>query len=232
MAGGDGGEDVVVKSEFILVREKEKEKENTNDKPKKEDNSDNNGQSNKSKKGKGRNKDRPPPVKFDRASKLCPILVDISENTKEPPKCQFPNCAFQHDVKKYLENRKTPEEMGMAEGNRCPVFDKLGKCARGATCIFHKAHVVLGEDEVARNKVDAGKVERVGKEEANHLEKELQQKLWKKKIDFKKVDEIVDRAYKNREESMKAKEKGDAEDELKPPPEKMVKVEEIGRATA
>ena len=72
--------------------------------------------SNKKEKNKGRNKNRPPPMKFQRSSKLCPVLVKISSETTDAsessnlsvnklPTCTFPNCQFQHDVNTYLQNK-------------------------------------------------------------------------------------------------------------------------------
>ena len=72
--------------------------------------------SNKKEKNKGRNKNRPPPMKFQRSSKLCPVLVKVSSETTDAsessnlsvnklPTCTFPNCQFQHDVNTYLQNK-------------------------------------------------------------------------------------------------------------------------------
>ena len=66
----------------------------------------------KENKNRGRNKNRPPPMKFERSSKLCPIHVDVSpergtvaESTNKLPQCTFPNCQFQHDAKAYVESK-------------------------------------------------------------------------------------------------------------------------------
>ena len=62
---------------------------------------------------RGRNKKRPPPLKFDRSSKLCPVYVDVSperdtlgeSSANKLPQCTFPNCQFQHNAKAYIENK-------------------------------------------------------------------------------------------------------------------------------
>ena len=59
----------------------------------------------KQEKNKGRNKKRPGPMKFDRSSKLCPTLVDVSPECTILQKCTFPNCQFQHDAKTFLANK-------------------------------------------------------------------------------------------------------------------------------
>ena len=63
-----------------------------------------NGPKNKKDKNKGRNKKRPAPMKFERSSKLCPTLVDVTPE-KEPEKCTWLNCQFQHDVKTFIDNK-------------------------------------------------------------------------------------------------------------------------------
>ena len=65
--------------------------------------------STKHEKVRGRNHNRPGPIKFNRADKLCPSLNRIREN-EEGKQCTFPNCAFQHDVEKYLANK--PPDIG------------------------------------------------------------------------------------------------------------------------
>ena len=85
-----------VKSEFLSVQKPE------NENVKLENGSSNEAESKK--KARGRNHDRPPPLKFSKSDKLCPTLNKIKENDEEV-KCTFPNCAFQHDTAKYLQNK-------------------------------------------------------------------------------------------------------------------------------
>ena len=159
---------------------------------KKDDKGDVKDKSDKKEKGKGRNKSRPPPMKFDRSQRVCPILVDVSEKD-EVPECIFPNCVFIHDVKKYVESK--PEDIGES----CYVYESHGRCPRGVTCRFGKNHIVDGN----RNKVDWDKVKDV-KLETNHLDNELKNRLRKKDFDFtacdKMVDELFDAYNKNRSE--------------------------------
>ncbi len=234
-----GGEDVLVKEEFLLPDPRRSSSPSSSSAA-------GDGGDNKKGRRRGRNKDRPPPVKFARSSRLCPVLVDVPEGAAGAPQCHFPNCAFQHDVGKYLEGKpRRPEGLEAVDG--CHVFRALGKCPRGVTCVFSDDHVVVGEEDgVARNVVDGEKVEARGEapEEANHLGKELQGRLWKKKVDFSEVDEIVNAIYERRQKEREddrdkeVEENGNGEEgaahgdaaqaEVKPeqpPPPKVSKVE-------
>jgi hypothetical protein len=43
----------------------------------------------------------PPPVKFSRGDRLCPVFVDVSPERETWPHCTYPGaCSFQHDVDK------------------------------------------------------------------------------------------------------------------------------------
>ena len=208
-----GGEDLLVKGEFLVPDPRKKQQETTNEDGAKDSNT------NAKKKNKGRNKSRPPPVKFDRSSRLCPVLVDVPEAAApgDTPQCHFPKCGFMHDVAKYVEERRRPEGL---QGRECHVFQQLGHCPRGVTCLFSHSHVVLGQDGVARNRVD--KEKRRDKEECNHLDKELQNKLWKKAVDFSEVDRIVDDIYDERQRRLQKESSITKEDEA--PPSKAPKV--------
>ena len=47
------------------------------------------GQDGRKEKKRGRNKNRPPPLKFSRGQRLCPILIDVSPEREALPKCKF-----------------------------------------------------------------------------------------------------------------------------------------------
>ncbi len=160
-----------------------------------------NGKSSAKGKSKGRNKNRPPPMKFARHERVCPILVDVAAD-EDAPQCSYPNCSFQHDLKEYLE--KKPPDIG----DTCYAFAEFGRCPRGVTCRFGKAHIKLidGDALGARNKVDAEKWNKWKdvKRECNHLSGKLKHSLRKKEIDFKECDRLVDHLFKAREEESKA----------------------------
>lgn len=164
-----------------------------------------NGQQNKNDKKRGRNKKRPGPLKFQRSSKLCPILVDVSpergigpeSNSSTLPKCTFPNCQFQHDVKAFLENKT------LDIGDECWIYKNYGRCQYGLACRFGNSHITV-EDENYRNKIDKSlysenKAQKHHRE-LNHLTKDLQMELRRKEYEFKVADKIVDDEFKARQE--------------------------------
>ncbi len=178
--------DLLLKAEFLVA--------NIEDEDQKRPQSDDD----KKNKKKGRIKDRPPPIKFNRGDRLCPVLVDVDQNAAETPKCLFPGCAFKHDVAKFMEEKA--EDIS----GSCHVFNVRGRCPRGVTCRFASAHVT----ENGRNVVNQAKVEATRSQNVKHaLTKDLQKKLWKKDYDFEDVDKIVDDAFKAREEGRGSDEK-------------------------
>lgn len=192
------GAECLVKEEYLVVNEVKEpvNKDEKDEKPK--ENGD---------KKKGRNKDRPPPMKFDKKSKLCPTLNNVKENDSDPPVCQFPNCQFQHDAKQYLSS-KLPDI-----GDKCHVFSTYGYCEAGLSCRFGKMHIkddkynVVNDDIFKKSAKD---------HEINHLSKDLKESLRKKKYDFQ-TDKIVDKVYRDREEQLQSNGEPEA---------KKVKVEE------
>ncbi len=176
----------------------------------------NGGMKQKKKKGRGQNKSRPPPVKFDRSKRLCPVFTDVRQEAKDPPVCLFPNCQYLHDVNDYLDNKK-----GADLDKECPVFKALGVCSRGVTCRFGEGHLIRGSDGVVRNKVIH--TERNKPEESNHLSKELQRLLWKKQADFSACDALVEKTFEERENAK--------EEAATPSPEKKrCKIEEDAKS--
>ena len=85
---------------------------------------------------KGRNKDKPAPMKFSKASKLCPTFNSVFENGEEK-KCTFPNCQFQDDPAKYLDS-KLPDI-----SENCHVFQTYGICESGLSCRLVWPHLSM-----------------------------------------------------------------------------------------
>ena len=162
--------------------------------------------SKREKKNKGRNKNRPPPMKFTRQDRVCPVLVNVSED-ENLPSCQHPNCSFRHDLGSWVSEK--PDDLG----ETCSVYEAYGRCRMGVACRFGKGHIVVSEDPegktVVKNKVDPEKWAACKdvKQELNHLPADLKNDLRKKNIDFKECDILVDRLFKEREEREKEKEK-------------------------
>ncbi|XP_011876546.1 PREDICTED: tRNA-dihydrouridine(47) synthase [NAD(P)(+)]-like [Vollenhovia emeryi] len=132
---------------------------------------------------RGQNKARPPPFKAPRELSLCPWIADQTASEPER-KCSNQRCTFLHDRKEYLKIR--PEDI-RAE---CHIFDLTGKCPRGITCRMGSRH--LTEDGF--NVVDEKKMEEYRKRPPaikNHLSKDLQNKLRKRKYNFARAEAIV-----------------------------------------
>ena len=110
----------------------------------------------------------------------------------------------------------------------CFVFKNYGRCNRGVTCRFAESHIVRDESNCVRNKVDKELADKFGSlkvRELNHLEKELQVDLRKKKYNFDDSDKKVDAFFKMRESEAK---NGATTD---PPPQKKIKIVEAGITT-
>lgn len=132
---------------------------------------------------RGQNKARPPPFKVSREQSLCPSIAD--QTLTEPArKCGNPRCTYLHDRKEYLKIK--PEDIG----TECCTFNLTGKCPRGITCRMGARH--LTEDGF--NVVDEKKFEEYSKCSPaikNHLSKDLQNRLRKRKYHFSKAEAIV-----------------------------------------
>jgi len=164
-------------------------------------------------KQKGRNKDRPKPMKFSKGSKLCPTLNNVQEGV-EGKKCNFPNCQFQDDPKKYLEGKR-PD---IAE--KCHVFETYGICESGLSCRFGSCHIKDNKFNVV-NKEIYKEGQTAKSREKNHLSGYVKDLLRKKKYVFK-TDHIVDRIYNERAQRIKSEE----ENENTEPQPKKVKINE------
>lgn len=137
----------------------------------------------KKEKLRGQNKARPPPFKASKELTLCPWIADQTVNEPER-KCSNQRCMFLHDRKEYLKIR--PKDINTT----CYVFNLTGKCPRGLTCRMGLQH--LTKDGF--NIINEEKFEEYSKhlpEISNHLCKDLQYKLRKRKYDFSKAESIV-----------------------------------------
>ena len=201
------GAELSIKPEFLVkaeltVTDRKAEDVQVNDV--KNDESVGGAKSKREKKNKGRNKNRPPPMKFNRQDRVCPVLVSVSED-ENMPICQHPNCSFQHDLASWVSEK--PADLG----DTCCVYEAYGRCRMGVACRFGKGHIVVSEDPegktVVKNKVDLEKwaAHKDIKQELNHLPADLKNDLRKKKIDFKECDSLVDKVFKDREEKEKGK---------------------------
>lgn len=200
-----GGAELSIKPEFLVKAELPATDRKTEDVPVndvKKDESDGGAKSKREKKNKGRNKNRPPPMKFTRQDRVCPVFINGNENL---PSCQHPNCSFQHDLGSWVSEK--PDDLG----DTCCVYEEYGRCRMGVACRFGKGHIVVSEDPegktIVKNKVDLEKwaAHKDVKQELNHLPADLKNDLRKKKIDFKDCDSLVDRVFKEREEREKEK---------------------------
>ncbi|MCI4381402.1 hypothetical protein PGIGA_G00251270 [Pangasianodon gigas] len=137
-------------------------------------------QTEEKKKRRGQNKSRPhlkPHSYEDR--RLCPSLIRESER-----KCFYgEKCKFIHDVADYMSTK--PADLGDA----CYLYDTFGRCPYGVTCRFAKAHT--GPDyknlvnEELRKSLDIKETVR------NHLDKELQRRLRKRQVSFKRSESFL-----------------------------------------
>lgn len=132
---------------------------------------------------RGQNKARPPPFKTSKKLSLCPWIADQTANEPER-KCSNQQCTFLHDRKEYLKIR--PKDIN----TECHIFNLTGKCPRGITCRMGSQH--LTEDGF--NIIDEKRLEEHNEcppAVKNHLSKDLQNKLRKRKYNFSKAEEIV-----------------------------------------
>lgn len=137
----------------------------------------------KKEKQKGQNKARPPPFKASRELSLCPWIADQTVDQSER-KCLNQRCSFLHDRKEYLKIK--PQDIG----RECYVFNLTGKCLRGLTCRMGSQHLT----ENGFNVIDQKRFEEYNKRppaSKNHLAKDLQNKLRKRKYNFSKAEMIV-----------------------------------------
>jgi len=139
---------------------------------------------------KGQNKKRPPPMKFDIGSRICPSLVDVAEN-EEAKVCQYgEKCNYRHDLKAYMEERK-PD---ILEGG-CYNYRTSGRCARGISCLYGAEHLT----SEGRNKINSNPSKPGLSSYHNFLSKDIQFELRKKKFNFSRADKAVEESKPNKQ---------------------------------
>ncbi|KAB5565272.1 hypothetical protein PHYPO_G00239250 [Pangasianodon hypophthalmus] len=137
-------------------------------------------QTEEKKKRRGQNKSRPhlkPHSYEDR--RLCPSLIRESER-----KCFYgEKCKFIHDVADYMSTK--PADLGDA----CYLYDTFGRCPYGVTCRFAKAHT--GPDYKNLVNEELCKSLEIKETVRNHLDKELQRRLRKRQVSFKRSESFL-----------------------------------------
>uniref|UniRef100_A0A3P9P901 tRNA-dihydrouridine(47) synthase [NAD(P)(+)] n=1 Tax=Poecilia reticulata TaxID=8081 RepID=A0A3P9P901_POERE len=128
---------------------------------------------------RGQNKSRPhiKPTTYEE-KRLC--LSVIQKNGE----CKFGDkCIFYHDVAEYLANK--PADIG----ERCYLYDSFGKCEYGLACRFAKAHTTADFKTMEKAElVEAYEGRTLVK---NSLSKDLQYRLRKRSVTFKKSEEYL-----------------------------------------
>ncbi|XP_052833105.1 tRNA-dihydrouridine(47) synthase [NAD(P)(+)]-like [Octopus bimaculoides] len=127
---------------------------------------------------KGRNKKRPFERKLKACEKLCSSIIQEKE-------CAYgPKCIFLHDVKAFWESK--PEDIGP----ECHLFTKFGRCPYSFSCRFARHHI----SETLENMVNKEIYEGVplSRNSVNHLDKDVQRLLWKRKYDFSKSQKVLE----------------------------------------
>ncbi|XP_054619936.1 tRNA-dihydrouridine(47) synthase [NAD(P)(+)]-like [Dunckerocampus dactyliophorus] len=128
---------------------------------------------------RGQNKSRPhkKPATYDEKRLCLSVIQDARE-------CPFGDkCHFYHDVTAYLATK--PADIG----ERCHIYDTFGKCAYGLTCRFAKAHTTA--DFKTMENTDLVKANEGRTAVKNSLSKDLQNRLRKHSVAFRKSAEYL-----------------------------------------
>ncbi|KAK3558602.1 hypothetical protein QTP86_021657, partial [Hemibagrus guttatus] len=141
---------------------------------------DGNEQTQEKKKRRGQNKSRPhlKPHSYEER-RLCPSVIQESER-----KCFYgEKCKFIHDVADYMSTK--PADLG----DSCYLYDTFGRCPYGVACRFAKAHTGpdyknLVNEELCKSLARAKTVR-------NNLDKDLQKRLRKRQVSFKRSDNFL-----------------------------------------
>ncbi|KAK2834029.1 hypothetical protein Q7C36_014730 [Tachysurus vachellii] len=137
-------------------------------------------QTGEKKKRRGQNKSRPrlKPHSYEER-RLCPSVIQESGR-----KCFYGDkCIFIHDVADYMSTKATDL------GDACYLYDTFGRCPYGITCRFAKAHTGpdyknLVNEELCKSLNRSGAVR-------NNLDKELQRRLRKRQVSFKRTEDFL-----------------------------------------
>ncbi|XP_029920208.1 tRNA-dihydrouridine(47) synthase [NAD(P)(+)]-like isoform X2 [Myripristis murdjan] len=147
---------------------------------------------------RGQNKSRPhmKPTTYD-DKQLC--LSVIQENKK----CFYgEKCKFFHDVAEYMANK--PADVG----ERCYIYDTFGKCQYSLSCRFAKAHTSPDLKNVVNEELVKAREGRTVVK--NSLDKDLQNRLRKRSVSFKKSAEYLKTISKDNKEKTEQQGNGEA----------------------
>ncbi|XP_029652735.1 tRNA-dihydrouridine(47) synthase [NAD(P)(+)]-like [Octopus sinensis] len=127
---------------------------------------------------KGRNKKRPFEKKLQACEKLCGSIIQEKE-------CAYgPKCIFLHDVKAFWESK--PEDIGP----ECHLFTKFGRCPYSFSCRFARHHISESLENMVNKDIYEGVP--LSRNSVNHLDKDVQRLLWKRKYDFSKSQKVLE----------------------------------------
>ncbi|XP_047240241.1 tRNA-dihydrouridine(47) synthase [NAD(P)(+)]-like isoform X2 [Girardinichthys multiradiatus] len=135
---------------------------------------------------RGQNKSRPhtKPTTYEE-KRLCSSVIQNGE-------CKFGDkCSFYHDVAEYMASK--PADIG--EG--CYLYDTFGKCEYGLACRFAKAHTTA--DFKTMEKAVLVKAYEDKTMVKNSLSKDLQYRLRKRSVTFKKSEEYLKTLCNNKD---------------------------------
>ncbi|XP_041823201.1 tRNA-dihydrouridine(47) synthase [NAD(P)(+)]-like isoform X2 [Melanotaenia boesemani] len=177
---------------------------------------------------RGQNKSRPhtKPTTYEE-KRLCLSVVQNRE-------CIFgAKCHFSHNAAEYMASK--PADIGES----CYIYDTFGKCAFGLTCRFAKAHTT--PDFKTLEKEDLVKAYEGRSVVKNSLNKDLQNRLRKHSVTFKKSAEYLKTLSSNKDKSQKhgnaevsadpKAEKQDVSTEVQASPDKQTQVKTVGPLT-
>ncbi|XP_040908505.1 tRNA-dihydrouridine(47) synthase [NAD(P)(+)]-like [Toxotes jaculatrix] len=136
---------------------------------------------------RGQNKSRPhtKPTAYDE-KRLCLSVI------KDNRECPFGDkCHFHHDVAEYMASK--PADIGES----CYLYDTFGKCTYGLSCRFAKAHTT--PDFKTMEDTDLVKAYEGRNPVKNSLSKDLQNRLRKRSVAFKKSAEYLKTLSNNRD---------------------------------
>ncbi|XP_019110337.1 tRNA-dihydrouridine(47) synthase [NAD(P)(+)]-like [Larimichthys crocea] len=136
---------------------------------------------------RGQNKSRPhtKPTAYDER-RLCLSVIQVDRV------CPFGDkCHFAHDVPSYLASK--PADIGES----CYLYDTFGKCAFGLTCRFAKAHTTA--DFKTMENAELIKACEGKTTVKNSLSKDLQNRLRKRSVAFKKSAEYLKTLSNNKD---------------------------------
>nr|XP_019957456.1 PREDICTED: tRNA-dihydrouridine(47) synthase [NAD(P)(+)]-like isoform X2 [Paralichthys olivaceus] len=147
---------------------------------------------------RGQNKSRPhkKPTTYDE-KRLCLSVI------KDDRDCPFGDkCHFYHDVAEYLASK--PADIGES----CYLYDTFGKCSYGLSCRFAKAHTT--PDFQTMENTDLIKAHEGRNPVKNSLSKELQNRLRKRSVPFKKSAEYLKTLPNNGDKKTQQRGNGEA----------------------